>query len=995
MTVGLLSFGAPSSAFSGGRSQFNPNTYGESMFLDMFKQGQGWGYIDPTASGYDLDSDGWPRAIPGGVATTNLIRIPETYEREWTSGCYKVTWKDAGTVRLTSLTVVTNGPGVTSGIVSGQYEAVSTTTGDFYVLVTPTSSSPQIGIKAIGSGSYVRDMHFYYTSDEAEFLAGKILSARARQVISDLGFGVMRHMNWGANTGANYSSVTTWDTRRRRSNAFWLYPTDYRSDFYVGETTSVVNGSVYTYTIDTGGAPPTPMQTIHVKWDRTLVSPELGNVAELEFNGQTNRILNFRAQVPGVGQNGNSSGVPYLGSIYTLVYDAVLEAWLAFGASGSVTTNFIDNGIPPDVFIDICKEIGCHPWICPGYLSTAPEIMLDTAVSWPYNFDQLIQSNGPSWMEAFWEGCNEPWNNQFYWQKWAPARQLVYMGGRKPQDAVPTPYLGTAVTSAVAGAVEISMTGPLPAKGALVMINSESAPGLLQFDGTSGYVTASGAGSITLDSATIAGSFAGSSGASTITLANPGTITVPVSVTANQALKLTTTGTLPASIPADGVVYAKTTGTTVQISATNGGAALDLSADSQSGTHTVTVVIAMTLSEVAEPDYYGQIQSYLGQLIAQSRGVVKANVKTQTAYKMIIGIATRNFDFVSSTVNENVRATARSFVLTDAPIGSYVADPASEWTTAVAMANYLGVPTQLSATVANSTQLVTDFAGVEFTAGISGGVMTVASTTTGTVATGKTIFGPPGLQMADGVTITGDLGGGQWSISDNAISYPTGTKIYAGDLSADPNPLEIALDSALGCTFEGQTAGTVLTVNTPPVGSAIYSGMLIRDGLVGINRQVTITTFGTGTGGTGTYNLSTSALGTLSARAMSAQGPFSPSEIVNKATLLKAWAISFDIDNAYCYEGNLTADPGTAAYNLFHYALRLCASSPAHAEGVKTMVKQNYDDLVALSGGGFTFAWPSCFQLDGRYPSNNNYSMMQSIYNDYPPQALAIQAFNA
>jgi hypothetical protein len=994
MTVGLLSFGAPSFPFSGGLSQFNPNLYGESMFLDMWKQNQGWGVIDVTSSGYDLDDNGYPQAIPGAVATTSLVRIPEAIERAWTTGSYKVRAHGPGTLRLTLLTPDQLGPGVTSAFVSGQWQVTSASTDWWYVTVTPTSSSPLIGIKAVGPGGYIDDIQFYYTSDEAELLSGKILSARARQIISDLGFGVMRHMNWAAGAGGNFSNTTTWDTRRPRSYYGWLYQGQYRPDLYVGTTSCAVVGNTYTYTIAGGAGGPAPMETIHVKWDQTLVSPELGNVAQLVYKGQTNRILNHRAQVPGVGLNGNSSGTPYVGSIYTLVYDAVLEAWLAFGAAGSTSVNFLENGIPPDVFIDICKEIGCHPWLCLSYLTAAPEVMLDTSVSWPYNFDQLIQSTATSWMKTLWEGANEPWNTAFNWNKWAPARQLVGMGGRKPYDAVQTPYLATAVTSAVSGTVVLAMTGPLPAKGAAIIINSESAPGLFSFDGTSGYVTASGAGSITIDNA-IAGSFAGSSGATTITLANPGTITVPVSVAANQALKLTTTGTLPASIPANGIVYAKTAGTTVQIAATNGGTALDLSADSQSGTHTVTVVIAITLSEIAEPDYYGQIQSYLGQLIATSRGVIKANVKTQTEYDMIIGVATRNFDFVSSTTNENVRATARSFVLANTPEAGYSADPSSEWSTAGAMANYLGTPTQLSQTVANSTQLVTDFAGTQFTAGIAAGVMTVASTTTGTVAVGKTLFGPPGLQMADGITITGSLGGGQWSISDSSISYPTGTPIYAGVLTASPNPLQIALDAMVGCTFNGQTSGSVVTVNDTPAGSVIYSGMLIRDGQIGITTQITISTFGTGTGGAGTYNLSRSA-GTLSARAMNAHGPFDPSEIVNKATLFKAWLQGFSLNNLYFYEGGLTADPGlTAAYDLFYYAFRLCASSPGYAEGVKTMLKQNYDDLVALSGGGFTVAYPSVFQLDGRYPSNNNYSVFQSIYGDYPPQALAIQAFNA
>jgi hypothetical protein len=1085
MRIGRLG-GLDVSSFNGGRSQFNPNLYGESMFIDLFKQGQGWGVIDVTSSGYNLDTNGYPRAIPGAVATTSLIRIPENIERAWTTGCYKVWWRGQGTLRLTSLTVVDVGPGVSSAFVSGQYQVTSATDGEFYVTVTPTSSSPLIGVKAVGASGYIYDIKFYYTSDEAELLDGKILSARARQVISELGFGVMRYLDLGGQTASNLCMTTTWDTRRHRDYYGWLYHGQWREDLYVGETTSSIAGSVYTYVIAGGAGGPSPMETIHIKWDRTLASPELGNVAELTYKGQTNRILNFRAQVPGVGQNGNSSGVPYAGSIYTLIYDTELAAWLAYGAAGSVSVNLLDNGIPLDVWIDICKEIGCHQWICMPPMACAPEIMLDTAVSWPYNFDQLIQSTAPSWMKTIWEGPNEPWNNQFTWQKWAPARQLAQWGGRKPQDDVQTAFIATAITSAVSGAVVMTIDGPLPPKGSVITVNNPAAPsGLFQIAGSTGWVTASGSGSITIDNV-VGGGFAGSSGASTITLGSPGTVTTPVTVAIGQAMKLTTTGTLPTGVPASGIVYAKTAGTTVQISATNGGAALNLTG-SQSGTHTCRIVIAIALSDVAEPDYYGQIQSYLGQLIAISRGVLKADVKTQTGYDMIIGIATRNFNYVGATVNDNARASARGFVLSNTPEAGYDADAASEWSTGAAMANYLGIAPQLSQVNGqNSANLVRDFTPVRFTASIAAGVMTVASidapsrtatitianpavvtlldavttnqplifTTTGAlpanipantplyalsdgvsvnvsltvggaaistsgnsqsgthtetrgIKPGITLFGPPGLAMADGVTVSaygtgGTTGAGRtgtYAISDSSLSYPTGSIFYGGTLSGSPNALQTALDTDLGCTFNGQMSGTALTVNDTPAGSALYVGMVIRDGLVGITTEVSIGSFGTGTGGAGTYVLSRN-MGTISARAMSAQGPHSSSEVVNKCAILKTWCEGFDLDRLYFYEGGLTADPSTAnsnsfSYDLFYYALRLCAGSPGYAEGVKTMLLQSYEDLVALSDGDFTVAYPSVFQLDGRYPSNNNYSVMQSIYNDYPPQALAIQEFNA
>lgn len=74
----------------------------------------------------------------------------------------------------------------------------------------------------------------------------------------------------------------------------------------------------------------------------------------------------------------------------------------------------------------------------------------------------------------------------------------------------------------------------------------------------------------------------------------------------------------------------------------------------------------------------------------------------------------------------------------------------------------------------------------------------------------------------------------------------------------------------IGAIFNGQTATTVLTVNS--ITSGVFSvGDIILG--IGMPANTKITSFGSGTGGTGTYNLSTTP-GTIAAEAMTTQSQF-------------------------------------------------------------------------------------------------------------------------
>lgn len=102
---------------------------------------------------------------------------------------------------------------------------------------------------------------------------------------------------------------------------------------------------------------------------------------------------------------------------------------------------------------------------------------------------------------------------------------------------------------------------------------------------------------------------------------------------------------------------------------------------------------------------------------------------------------------------------------------------------------------------------------------------------------------------------------------ENILSWTAGKRLYTVG-----NPVCTLLGSnpftgTIGAAFNGQTATSVLTVNS--ITSGVFS---IGDQIVGagLPANTKITTFGTGTGGTGTYNLSTTP-GIIAAEAMTSR----------------------------------------------------------------------------------------------------------------------------
>lgn len=93
-------------------------------------------------------------------------------------------------------------------------------------------------------------------------------------------------------------------------------------------------------------------------------------------------------------------------------------------------------------------------------------------------------------------------------------------------------------------------------------------------------------------------------------------------------------------------------------------------------------------------NWYGKITSTIGQAVAAVYGVAKANVKSQTKYRVICGVQTSVCSSPASAINGNAaRLSATKYVnnvggMQSPPQSGYALDPASDWVTDVCCSNY-------------------------------------------------------------------------------------------------------------------------------------------------------------------------------------------------------------------------------------------------------------------------------------------------------------------
>ena len=440
-------------AFNRGKSQINFNfpgvNSGEYPFLNLLKAATSWHYAvgDGMVDARDLDANGYPSVIRSGGQYL-VTSIPSQTSRP---GNYVVTWDGNGTIYILSKNTLVSGSKTSTGG-SGRY------------VFSTTDTQLVIGIQSIGSPR-VTNMKLYHVADEADVQAGKVFGAQFKARLREGNFAVYRFLNWQY---GNSSNLTTWATRKpvgyvtyggqefRRSLCAGA-TTNYGDDFSVGLGTggptdkqtiifkfsaskafqkvsitfgpgSVINWKAHGLSLNdpvgfSGSRLPSPLtasgnyyvcNVIDANTIQVAMAPRGTTVAltgssssDCIGNRQPTLSLNSTAKVPLKDPSGDTLGTsnsPLLGMWATAVYDATLGSWLMFGGGPATGSAGLSAGVPPEICVQLCAEMGAHPYFVLPHLAADP--LTDFATS----LAAYIRDNGPSWMVPRFEGCNELWN---------------------------------------------------------------------------------------------------------------------------------------------------------------------------------------------------------------------------------------------------------------------------------------------------------------------------------------------------------------------------------------------------------------------------------------------------------------------------------------------------------------------------------------------------------------------------------------------------------
>lgn len=381
-------------SFNGGRSQINlndPNIGYEFPFLNHFKSASAWGKRDNTGcpDPSTLDANGYPTSLLGGSGINTGFFVPSQTQRP---GNYVLGWTGNGTIDL-SLLSQTPAAGFSSS-------DLTSTTGSGRYKFLPGMTSFNIGINAIGS-PYISSIYCCHEDDETSLLAGNVFGVQFKARLAEANFGVIRFLNW---LQSNTPSHTNWASRKPISYVFYS-GYEFRSSIYAGTTTNVGNAYSVSAPSSWPGLVDKTSVIIRFNADATQSGTCSLNVAG---TGAIN-ILNQFSNALSTGTNSYPQakiGNTFINMAY-LVYDAGLNAWIKMGGDVAVQNCGINNSVPLEICVQLCAEMGAHPYF------PMPVLAADPFTDFIPSLAAYIQTNGPSWMVPRFEGPNETWNSNF------------------------------------------------------------------------------------------------------------------------------------------------------------------------------------------------------------------------------------------------------------------------------------------------------------------------------------------------------------------------------------------------------------------------------------------------------------------------------------------------------------------------------------------------------------------------------------------------------
>jgi hypothetical protein len=355
---------------NGGRSQINlseAQSGGAFPFINHMKAGQTWFVADGEglALPSSLGANGFPTSIvSGGVGT--VFFIPYSHR----TATWKVRW------RGTSVRVAATG-GFDQTATDGEFT------------LDPGTDRIDLRIRA---GTDISSLEFYHPDDEALLDAGKIFNTRFLDRLAYLRPGTIRDLDGQQN---NISNIRYWADRKPLDYAYW-HGDELRASMYAGETTN--SGDAYSCSAPPGWTGLVDKAIVILKFNASSTGTE--PTLDVDETGEkTIRDLS------GVELHENLR--PGIGRMATLIFDADLDVWLKFGGGVADDLNCaLRNGLPYEVQIALCEELGAHPWFCRPYLSCDP------ITDWQTGIATLARDTCPPWsIPRFEVAPNETWNS--------------------------------------------------------------------------------------------------------------------------------------------------------------------------------------------------------------------------------------------------------------------------------------------------------------------------------------------------------------------------------------------------------------------------------------------------------------------------------------------------------------------------------------------------------------------------------------------------------
>lgn len=507
----LLS-GSPINAFNGGRSQINLSTNfgGEFPFIDVVKSSQDWNYASaPNANGQVSpglrDANGYPTSIQTG-GYYGVCNVPSQTERP---GNYVCRWigGGAGTVMRQPGTLVSGSVSGANGrfifsTSSTSFNPGVTTMGSPYVT---SISVMHVGDEAAWLAGEVFGTQFLAVMRQANFGVIRFLNWTLGNTSTVT--------TWASRKPVGYFSYTTWQWNpalwagqtTNSGNDYSLTfgsgaPVDKQTIHLQWNADSTVAGSTVTITnsastgvaavaglvahglsvgtlIAFGGTLPAPMSggrnffvsnvidADHFNFSQTsggsnFFTTSAGNgaftvsvPATLNLNGTGAIPIKNQAGDP-AKDGGKPTAVNSGGGVIfgTVVYDDQLKSWLMFGGNAGEQTNGINNGVPVETCLQLCVELGAHPYF------TAPYLSLDPMTDYHTGLATFLKASASSWMIPRIEGVNEQWNSGggFYGTRLGWAKANLHWGTTFDSNnwqGLTMSTIGQAVNAAYGGAI--------------------------------------------------------------------------------------------------------------------------------------------------------------------------------------------------------------------------------------------------------------------------------------------------------------------------------------------------------------------------------------------------------------------------------------------------------------------------------------------------------------------------------------------------------------